>query len=146
MVITRNALLIKEERTPLFPGWNEATGRPGQSQLGLIKYNQNLKSRAETLGWLAPNRAHLCLPRGIKSCMKQAHLVPMAKINLSIPKQPLSNPDFTSFHSVGITLSHTVTSLHMACYTIYVGFSSLLSYSGYVDNLLWAPPRVFIFH
>lgn len=97
MLISRNALLIKEERTPLFRG--EMKPPAGQSQLGLIKYNQNLKSWAETLGWLAQNRAHLCLARGIKSCMKQAHLVPMAKINLSIPKQPLSNPDFSSFHS-----------------------------------------------
>lgn len=45
--------------------WNEATGGPGQSQLGLIKYNQNLKSWAAILGWSTQNRAHLCPVRGI---------------------------------------------------------------------------------
>lgn len=45
--------------------WNEATSGPGQSQLGLIKYNQNLKSWVAILGWSGKNRAHLCPSRGI---------------------------------------------------------------------------------
>lgn len=49
---------------PFFPRWNEATGWPGQSQLGLIKYNQNLKSWAPMLRWSGQNRAHLCAVRG----------------------------------------------------------------------------------
>lgn len=78
----------QEGPDPSSLGWNEATGRRGQSQLGLIKYNQNLKSWAAILGWPGQNRAHLCPARGINWCVKQTHLVPTTEMYLSIAKQP----------------------------------------------------------
>ncbi len=67
--------------------WNEATGKLGQPQLGLIKYNQNLKSWAAILGWSGLNRAHLCPMRGFNSCVKETHLVQMTEMYLSIISQ-----------------------------------------------------------
>lgn len=47
------------------PWWNEATGGPGHSQLGLINYNQNLKSWAAILRWSQAEQSTSLCPESV---------------------------------------------------------------------------------
>lgn len=105
--IGRDAPAQQEGSDPLGLGWNEASGGLGQSQLGLIKYNQNLKSRAGNTR-VVREEQRASLSGEISSCVTQTHLVPMTEIYVSNTKQPLQTlPSKSKSH---FTLANYYTS------------------------------------